>query len=166
MGRLKRLARHLFAADARRLFPASSLERISRAVVDGERRHHGEICFAVESALSPSAAWAGADARGRAHAVFAQLRVWDTAGNNGVLLYLLLAEHRIEIIADRGYDGRVSEAQWRGVCESIEARMRAGEPEAAVVAGIEALSDLVAMHFPRAADAADANELPDDPHLL
>ncbi len=166
MGRLKRIARHVFARPSQRLFPAECLARITQTVVECERRHHGEICFAVEAALSPGAVWSGIDARTRAHEVFSQLRVWDTAANNGVLLYLLLADHRIEIVADRGYDGRVGDAQWRDVCARMEARMRAGEPEEAVLAGIRALSDLVAVHYPREAGAADANELPDDPHLL
>ena len=166
MDRLKRVFRHVFAPSSRRLFPVESLERITRAVVDGERRHLGGICFAVEAGLSARAVWAGVDARTRAHEVFSQLRVWDTGANNGVLLFLLLADHRIELVADRGYDGRVSDAQWRGVCAQMESRLRAGEAEAAVVAGIAALSDLVAMHYPRNADAGDANELPDDPHLL
>ncbi|MCF7221937.1 TPM domain-containing protein [Marilutibacter chinensis] len=166
MGRLQRLIRHLFAPSSRRRFPADSLQRITRAIADGERRHRGEICFAVESALAPGLVWRGVDARAEALDVFARLRVWDTAANNGVLLYLLLADHRIEIVADRGFDGRVSEEQWRGVCQLIENRLRAGEPEAAVVAGIEALSDMVARHFPREDGDIDANELPDDPHLL
>ena len=166
MGRLQRLVRHLFAPSSRRRFPADSLQRITRAIVDGEQRHRGEVCFAVEAGLPPGMVWRGVDARTRAVDVFARLRVWDTAANNGVLLYLLLADHRIEIVADRGFDGRVSDEQWRGVCQQIEARLKAGEPEAAAVAGVEALSDLVARHFPREAGDVDVNELPDDPHLL
>ncbi|MBB1088480.1 TPM domain-containing protein [Lysobacter sp. SG-8] len=166
MARLGRLFRHLFAPSSRRLFPEDRLKRITAAVVAGERRHRAEICFAVESALSPAAVWAGVDARAEAQAVFARLGVWDTEANNGVLLYLLLADHRIEIVADRGFDGRVSDAQWRGVCERMADRLRAGDADAAVVEAIEALSDLAARHFPREADEADTNELPDDPHLL
>lgn len=166
MARLQRLLRHLFAPSSRRRFPADALQRITRAIVDGERRHRGEVCFAVEAGLPAAMVWRGVDARDRAADVFARLRVWDTEANNGVLLYLLLADHRIEIVADRGFDGRVSDAQWRGVCQLIETRLKAGEHEAAVVAGIEALSELVARHFPRAEGDADVNELPDDPHLL
>ncbi len=105
-------------------------------------------------------------ARDRAREAFAQLRVWDTRANNGVLLYLLLADHRIEIVADRGFDGLVSAEQWRGACLLIEERLKAGEPEAAVLRGLEALSALIEQHFPRDADYVDLNELPDDPHLL
>lgn len=162
---IRRLARHLFARSAARLFPADSLQRIAEAVARGEATHTGETCFAVESALPLRAVFAGATARDRAIDAFSRLRVWDTAANNGVLLYLLLADHRIEIVADRGLQGLVSEAQWRGVCQRMEDRLRAGEPEAAAVQGIEAAARLIAGHFPRTGCMVDQNELPDLPHL-
>jgi len=161
-----RLFKHLFAMPSRRLFSKDALQRIAAAIAASEARHTGEVRFAVESALHPRAVLAGVQARDRAQEVFAQLRVWDTQSNNGVLLYLLLADHRIEIVADRGFNGRVSPEQWRGACLLIEERLRAGEPEAAVLRGIEALSALVEAHFPRDADYVDTNELPDEPHLL
>lgn len=161
-----RLLKHLFAPSARRLFPADRLQRITASIADSELRHGGEICFAVEAALPAQAVLGGVRARDRAGEVFSQLRVWDTAANNGVLLYLLLADHRIEIVADRGFDGRVSAEQWRGVCQLIEERLRAGQSEAAVIDGVAALSALIARHFPRDAGGIDANELPDAPHLL
>lgn len=161
-----RLLKHLFAPSAQRQFPAETLKHIATAIADSERRHSGEICFAVEPHLHPRAVWAGKQARDRARDVFAQLRVWDTHANNGVLLYLLLADQRIEIVADRGFDRLVSAEQWRGVCLLIEERLKAGEPEAAVLRGVETLSALLAEHFPRGADYVDSNELPDQPHLL
>lgn len=161
-----RLLKHLFAMPSRRLFAADALQRITAAIAASEARHTGELRFAVESALHPRAVLAGMQARDRAHDVFAQLRVWDTRANNGVLLYLLLADHRIEVVADRGFDGLVSAEQWRGACQLIEERLKAGEPEAAVLRGVEALSALIEAHFPREAGYEDANELPDDPHLL
>src|SRR5690606_3099120 len=118
-----------------------------------------------ESALPLRAVFAGVDARQRAEEAFSRLRVWDTAANNGVLVYLLLGDHRIESVADRGFRGRVSDPQLRGVCQLMEERLRAGDPEAAAVQGIEAASRLVAAHFPRADDVPDENELPDLPHL-
>jgi len=163
---LMRLLKHLFAPSARRLFPAEVLKRIAAAIAASELGHTGEICFAVEPSLHPRAVWAGKHARDRAGEVFAQLGVWDTHANNGVLLYLLLADHRIEIVADRGFDGLVDAGQWRSVCEAIEGRLKVGEPEAAVLRGVEALSVLLAEHFPRGADYVDRNELPDQPHLL
>ncbi len=163
---LPRLLRHLFARSAGRLYPQAALARIAEAITAGEARHRGEICFAVESALAPRAVWAGLDARARAVDVFAQLRVWDTAANNGVLLYLLLADQRIEIIADRGLDGMVSAEQWRGVCQLMEERLKAGEATAAVIDGVAAMSDLLAAHFPRTRDDGDRNELADLPQVL
>ncbi|GAB3378337.1 TPM domain-containing protein [Lysobacter fragariae] len=162
---MKRFLTHLFATSARTLFPGESLQHIAQAIAASESRHTGEIRFAVESALHPRAVLAGMQARDRAREVFAQLRVWDTQANNGVLLYLLLADHRIEIVADRGFDALVSAEQWRGACLLIEERLKAGEPEAAVVRGVEALSALIEPHFPRVEGQADRNELPDAPHI-
>ena len=166
MGSIARLFRHLFAPGARRYFPMPALERIAQAIAAAEARHTGEIRFAVESAMHPRAVLAGMPVRARAEEVFAQLRVWDTQANNGVLLYLLLAEHRIEIVADRGFRGRVTPEQWRGVCQRLEERLRAGEHVEAVLQGLEGLSALVEAHFPRTGGEADENELPDEPHLL
>jgi uncharacterized membrane protein len=162
---LARLWRHLFAASAARRFPAGSLQRIAAAVAAGEARHRGEVCFAVEAALPWRAVLAGTDARARAQAAFARLRVWNTAANNGVLLYLLLADRRLEIVADRGLAGLVSDEQWRGICVLMEERLRSGDAEGAAIAGIEAASDLLARHFPRGPGDVDENELPDLPHL-
>ena len=161
-----RLLKHLFAPSAKRLFPTETLHRIADAIAASELRHSGEICFAVEPGLHWRAVLNDRQARDRAAEVFAQLRVWDTRANNGVLLYLLLADHRIEIVADRGFEGLVSAEQWRGVCQLIEERLAAGEPGLGVLRGVEALSDLLAGHFPRAAGDDDHNELPDLPHLL
>ena len=166
MATAMRLLRHLFARPAGSLFPADSLQRIAQAVAEGERDHRGEICFAVEPALPVRRVVAQTTARERALEAFAQLRVWDTEANNGVLIYLLLADHRIEIVADRGLDGRVSEAEWRGICALVEDRLRAGEAEAAAMAGVRAVSALLARHFPRFDGDVDVNELPDAPRLL
>ena len=162
---IARLFRHLFAPASSRLFPEASMQRIARVVAEGEARHSGETCLAIESSLPLGAVLAGVQARDRAIEAFSRLRVWDTAANNGVLLYLLLADHRIEIVADRGLRGRVSDEQWRGVCLLMEERLRAGDAEAAAVAGIEAASRILAEHFPRAGEVPDENELPDLPHL-
>ena len=161
-----RLLKHLFAPSSARLFPEDTLHAITDAIAAGERGHTGELCFAVEPALHWRAVMAGVDARTRAGEVFAQLRVWDTAANNGVLIYLLLADHRIEIVADRGLADRVSAEQWRGVCQLMEEGLRSGHPDSAVLRGVEAASALLAEHFPRDAGLADPNELPDRPHLL
>lgn len=167
MKRLARLWRHLIVPTARRLFPEPALARITEVIAQGEARHSGEICFAVESALTCRAILAGTLPRARAQEVFAQLRVWDTTANNGVLVYLLLADQRIEIVADRGLDALVSAEQWGGVCLLMEQRLRAGDAQDAALQGVLAVSDLIAQHFPHAADDTDdRNELPDRPHLL
>lgn len=161
-----RVLGHLFAGSARGLYPQDTLQRITQAIAEAEMNHRGEICFAVESSLPLRAVLAGVDARQRAQDVFAQLRVWNTRHNNGVLIYLLLADNRIEIVADRGLDRLVSAEQWRGVCQLIEEGLKAGEPEAAVLRGIDAASALLAEHFSRIEGEQDEDELPNQPHLL
>jgi uncharacterized membrane protein len=162
---IARLWRHLVAPSSSRLFPEASLERIARAVADGEARHTGETCFAVESSLPLAAVVAGMQARDRAIEAFSRLRVWDTEANNGVMLYLLLADHRIEIVADRGVAARVDADQWRTICASMEQRLKDGDAEAAAIAGVTAVSALLAGHFPRT-DGDARNELPDLPRIL
>jgi uncharacterized membrane protein len=158
-----RLLRHLLALPGAvaRAFPADALAGIEQAIRESEKRHDGEIRFAVEAALDPAELWRGVTARSRAIAVFSELGVWDTERNNGVLIYLLLADRDVEIVADRGFNGKVSAAEWEGVCLRMESALRAGRHAEAVVAGIEALSPIVARHFPPAPGAG--NELPDTP---
>lgn len=161
-----RLLRHVFAGSAHGMYPADSLQRIAEAVAQGEQHHRGEICFAVEPALPAWHALRNLSPRHRAEGVFAQLRVWDTQANTGVLVYLLLADHRIEIVADRGLHGLVSDAQWRDICQPMEARLHAGEAEQAAIEAVAAISALLAAHFPRIVGDIDYNELPDLPHVL
>jgi len=161
-----RLLRHVFARSARHLFPEDSLQRIADAIAAGELRHRGEVMFAVESELPAVMVLRGVQARQSAEAAFARLRTWDTEANNGVLIYLLLADHRLEIVADRGLRDLVSAEQWRGVCLLMEERLRAGEPEQAVIRGIEAVSDLLAGHFPQVDGDPDRDELPNRPLIL
>ena len=161
-----RILQHLFAPSASGTFPADSLKRIHDAIAVDERGHRGEICFAVESALTWRDVWHGVTSRQRAEAAFAQLRVWDTAANNGVLVYLLLADHRIEIVADRGLRDLVSPEQWRGICQLMEERMKAGEPEDAVMRGVAEIGKLLALHFPQREGEIDQDELPNAPIIL
>ena len=123
-----RLLRHLFALPGAvaRAFPPAAMSAIESAIRESEKLHDGEIRFAVEAALDPAQLWRGVSARSRAIDLFAQLGVWDTERNNGVLLYLLLAERDVEIVADRGFNGKVSAAEWEGVCKAMEAALRAG----------------------------------------
>ena len=159
-----RWLRHLFAPSARHRFPDARLERIAAAIGEGERLHDGEVVFAVEAGLPWRALRADMAPRARAHEVFAGLRVWDTRANNGVLLYLLLADHAIEIVADRGLHARVSDAEWESVCAAVEAGIRGADMEHAVIDGIRRISALLAVHCPAAARALD--EIPDRPVLL
>jgi uncharacterized membrane protein len=137
------------------------MSAIESAIRQSEKLHDGEIRFAVEAALDPAQLWRGVSARERAVAVFSELGVWDTERNNGVLLYLLLAERDVEIIADRGYNGKVTAEEWEGVCRRMEGALRDGRAADAVIAGIEGLSSIVARHFPPA--SGGRNELPDAP---
>jgi uncharacterized membrane protein len=163
---LSRAWRHLFAGSAAQLYPEDSLQRIAAAIAAGEATHRGQVVFAVEPALPFRAALSGHGARDRARHVFSHLRVWDTEGNCGVLIYLLVADHRIEIVVDRGFAGRVRDEQWRAVCQQMEDRLKAGDAEAAAITGVQAVSALLAAHFPRGLGAEARNELPDRPHIF
>ena len=134
---------------------------IESAIAEGEKRHGGEIRFAVEAALDPAELWRGVTARSRAIAVFSELGVWDTERNNGVLIYLLLADRDVEIVADRGFNGKVSAEEWERVCRRMEVALREGRYAEGVVAAIEELSPIVARHFPPT--PGPSNELPDAP---
>jgi len=166
MASVQRALRHLFAGSAQSLFPPPTLQRIAQAIAVGEATHRGQVCFAVESALPLAAVLSGHDARRRAEDAFARLRVWDTADNNGVLVYLLLADRRIEIVADRGVAALIDQAQWRAICTQMEQRLGHGDAEAAAIAGVTAISALLAAHFPRTGVDGGRNELPDLPQIL
>jgi uncharacterized membrane protein len=147
-----------------RAFPAAAMSAIESAIRESEKLHDGEIRFAVEAALHPAQLWRGISARRRAIAVFSELGVWDTERNNGVLIYLLLAERNVEIVADRGFNGKVSAEEWERVCRRMEAALREGRHADAVIGGIGALSPIVARHFPPA--PGGRNELADAPARL
>lgn len=161
-----RWLRHLFAPSAQRTFPAACMDAIAAAVTASERSHTGQIMVAVEADLPLEALWRGHSARQRAEQAFAQLRTWDTEANNGVLIYLLLADHAIEVVADRGLRSRVPEARWAEVCRRMQQFLREGQHEAAVLAGIEAATELLAEHFPATDGAQHEDELPDRPRIL
>lgn len=162
----RRAVRHLFSeGSARRRFPACTLDAIGKAIVEGERRHVGQVMFAVEGALPPRALLRGHDAHQRAHEAFAHLRVWDTRHNCGVLVYVLLADHAIEILADRGIAAKVGEAEWKSVCTLMQQRFAAGEFERGAIEGVRAVNDILARHFPADGEPR-ANELSDRPVVL
>lgn len=166
--RLARIWRHRWTDEAavRRVLPADLLQRLTRRVGASERRHSGEIRICVEAGLPMSYLWRHASARERAVMLFGKLRVWDTAHNNGVLIYLLLAEHAIEIVADRGIDAHVDDAEWTAMTQRMSAAFRDGRFEDGLTQALEEVSALLVEHFPLAAGDADANELPDEPVIL
>lgn len=163
---LARLARHLVVLPGavKRAFPPSAMSAIEQAIAESERQHGGEVRFAAEPALDTSALLAGQTARERAIEVFSLLRLWDTSERNGVLIYLLLADRDIEIVADRGVHAKVAPAEWEGICRTMELALKGGRNGEAVVTGIQRVSALLARHFPRRAD--DRNELADRPVRL
>ena len=161
-----RILRHVVTdhLSVRRTFPHAALQRIEHAIAAGERGHRGQICFAVEGALPPLRVLRDLTPRERALEVFGQLRVWDTEDNAGVLVYLLLADRDVEIVADRGIDRRVPSGVWKAICTRMEAQFRESRFVEGVVAGIGEIGALLAAHFPHTADAP--NELPDKPVIL
>ena len=146
----RRWLKHLFMPPRawKRAFPQATLDAIEAAVHVSETSHDGEIRFAIENSLPASAVWRGMNGRARAVEVFSNLRVWDTEHNSGVLVYLLLADHDIEIVADRGIATRVNNADWEAVAQVMEAAFRAGEFERGALNGIERIGALLAEHFP------------------
>ncbi len=163
---IRRWYRHLLTTPGhvRRAFPAPVLHTLTTAIQQSEATHAGEIRFVVEGALSPVALWQGQSARARAIDLFADLRVWDTEHNNGVLIYLLLAEQDIEIVADRGIAAHVSHADWEDVCRTMETLLRQGQFDQALLTGIAAIGSHLQRHYPCLPTAT--NELSDTPLIL
>lgn len=164
--KLKRFVKHLLMTrwQVSSAFPRSTLDAIEKAISASETAHVGEIRFAVEGALDGSPLFSGQLARERAIDVFSQLRVWDTQHNNGLLIYVLLADRAVEIVADRGIHDKVSAAEWNEICRQMEAAFRQSNYEAGVVAGVQAVTRHLALHFP--ANGQGDNELPDAPVML
>ena len=148
-----------------RHFPPAILDAIQHAIAASEHRHLGEICFAVESGLPLADVIRGTKPRDRAHAAFARLDVWDTEQNTGVLVYLLLADHAIEIVADRGIAAKVRESEWQAICALMQRDFAAGDYEKGALAGVAAIGEILAKHFP-ADGSRNADELPDRPVFL
>ena len=165
--RLGRLLRHRWfdETDTRRALGPQALARIEQRIAASERQHTGEIRVCVEPGLPLSYLWRGAHARERAIAMFGKLRVWDTEANNGVLIYLLLAEHQIEIVADRGIARHVPPGHWHAIVAGMRSEFRAGRFEAGLLQAIEAVEALMLQHFPQAEGQANPDELPNKPYL-
>lgn len=166
--RLQRLLRHAAwdERDADRALPADALQRLQAAVALSEAQHGGEIRICIEARLPVSYLWKRLSARDRALMMFSKLRVWDTEANNGVLIYLLLAEHAIEIVADRGLARHVSPAQWRELIDHMRPMLREGQFERGLERAVLDVDRALRQHFGRAEGSADRNELPDAPLVL
>jgi uncharacterized membrane protein len=167
MNKLLRILKHRWfdESDTRRALGPAVVQRLQQRVAASERRHSGEIRVCVEAGLPLSYLWRGLGARDRAVTMFGKLRVWDTEFNNGVLIYLLLAEHAIEIVADRGLNAQVSTVQWSQIVATMREAFRAGRHEQGLGAAIDAVDALLQQHFALAPGQRNPNELPDAPDL-
>jgi uncharacterized membrane protein len=167
MNKLTRMLRHrwLDESDSRRALPEAALARLQERVAASEKRHGGEIRIVVEAGLPLSYLWNDLRARDRAITLFGKLRVWDTEHNNGVLIYLLLAEHRIEIVADRGVARVVPQAHWDAVVAELREALRARRFEEGLAHAVDRVDAMLLQHFAVDAEAHNPNELPDRPLL-
>jgi uncharacterized membrane protein len=163
---LKRFWRHILMnpIEVGRRFPATTLDAIQQEVAAQEKRHRGEICFVVEAELTSGQLWHDVSSRVRAREVFALQGVWHTQENNGVLIYVLLADRRVEIVADRGIDSKVSAGEWQSICRTMEKLFVEGRYEEGAIAGVRLASEVLVRHFP--ADGTERNELGDRPVLM
>lgn len=163
---IQRIVKHLFVTDGQvgRTFGRSTLNKIEAAIKASETEHVGEIRFAVEGGLDGAPLFRGQSARDRAIELFSQLRVWDTQNNTGVLIYLLLADKAVEIVADRGIHATVEAQEWSKLCRQMESAFKQSDFEGGVVGGVQAVTRHLKQHFP--SDGHDRNELPDKPVVL
>ncbi|MFX1674874.1 TPM domain-containing protein [Paraburkholderia sp. A2WS-5] len=163
---IMRIVRHLLTTHwrVRRAFPRATLTAIGQAIKVCDAGHVGEVCFAVEGALHSGHLFRRQSARDRAIEVFSQLRIWDTEHNNGVLIYVLLADRAVEIVADRGVHAKVVPQEWQAICHVMEAAFRRGAYCDGAVKGIEAVAAHLKKHYP--ATGPNRDELPDAPVVL
>lgn len=148
----------------RSAFPAAVLSDIEIAVRQSEGQHRGELRFAVENTLAPAWVWRGMTARQRATEVFSNLRVWDTEENSGVLIYLLLADREVHIVADRGIAKLVPQAEWDAIAQAMQKEFRQGDFRGGALEGIEGITRILEAHFP--AGVSNPNELSNKPVIV
>ncbi|TAK61499.1 TPM domain-containing protein [Methylobacter sp.] len=166
MVNIKRWFRHAFMLPWRWrvLFPKNALIDIEEAIKHSEHQHCGELRFAVENALALGKVWNGISARQRAVEMFSDLQVWDTEENSGVLIYLLLADREVHIVADRGIAKRVEQAEWDAVAEAMQKEYQQGDFLRGSLQGIERITMLLATHFPPGEN--NLNELSNKPVIV
>lgn len=168
LDRLKRTLKHRWLdAVTEPLISPAMVQRLQQQVSASEQRHSGEIRIYIETGLPLSYLWRKAPTphivRQRAVTMFGKLRVWDTVENNGVLIYLLLAERSIELVADRGLNERVTPETWQAMVAHMGAAFKAGQFEVGLLQALEEVSALLVQHFPKKAGEPSPNELPDRP---
>jgi uncharacterized membrane protein len=163
---IRRIIKHLITGGmaVRAAFPVHSLYAIEQAIHEAEAKHAGQIRFAVEASLDFSALWRNQTASERAIDVFSQLRVWDTECNNGVLIYLLLADRDVEIVADRGIYSKLGKVGWEEICLEMELAFRFGKFEVGVINGVNAVSNCLQLYFPKKSTVMD--ELSNKPIII
>lgn len=166
MKKLHRLVRHLFTtkATARRFFPSDSLHALQTVIAQGEAMHRAEIRVIIEAALSLPAVAQGSSARQRAHKLFSTYRIWDTEENCGILLYINLADRKVEILADRTVNRLLSKQEWQTICHMITQGFANNVYQDSLLAGLRHLNDLLKTRFPQT--GVDANQLSNRPVLL
>jgi uncharacterized membrane protein len=166
MAWLKRFFRHVWMSPfiLRARFPQATLDAISQAVTASEKSHRGQLRFVVEAELSSGQLWDGLTARERALEVFSLMGVWDTEENNGVLIYVMLADRKVEIVADRGIHRHVGNERWSAICREIELHYRKSDFTGGTLAGLDKISAELAHYFP--ANGAQNNEQADHPVVL
>ena len=163
---IERIWRHVAMTQGQvnRAFPSASLRVIEQTITASESAHLGEVRFVVEGALDSTPLFAGQSARERAIELFSQLRIWDTEHNSGVLIYLLLADRQVEIVADRGVHAKAGTHAWATICAAMETAFTKSKFEDGVLQGIQAVTRQLTAHFP--AGTGNRNELPDTPVVL
>lgn len=168
MNVLMRILRHLLTTRgmARRAFPQATLKAVQASIAEGESRHRGQLRLIIEPALPLSELIEGASARGRAHALFSKYRIWDTEENSGVLIYLNLAERKVEIITDRTVGRAVPRSDWESACQVMTRGFAAGQFHDSLLAGVNHVNALLATHLPSAGSGGRGNELADRPVIL
>ncbi|HQQ74800.1 MAG TPA: TPM domain-containing protein [Pseudomonadales bacterium] len=157
----QRITRHLLTTPlhVRRAFTAGVGQAIEQAITASELHHRGEVRFVVEGSMDILPLLRGVSARQRAVQLFSQLGVWDTEQNTGVLVYVLFAERRLEIVADRGIAACVAQTEWDAISAEMSQAFRSGQFQSGAVAGLQRITALLAAHFPPAA-GGNPDELP------
>jgi len=161
-----RLLHHLFTTTAagRRAFPPATLKAIQAAIAQGERLHRAEVRLIVEPAMPMADVFIGMSSRERARLLFSEYRIWDTEENCGILIYVNLADHKVEIIADRAAGRAISASEWQNICRTMIKGFAAGNFHDSVLAALDQLNALLHAHFP--SDGSTLNELPNRPLIL